>query len=88
MLRIQVLFSTIAIHVHVRIQLRNTSIRRLPPNTDYRVAVFKGSHIRYNKTAYKGLVHPVLEHESFVCDSSGVGLSDELENVQTELLDL
>ena len=46
MLRVQVLFSTIALFV--RIELLCSSIRRLPPNRAIRVAVFEGSPIRYN----------------------------------------
>ena len=37
------------IATNVRIQLRSSSIRRLPPNTANRVAVFVGSHIRYSR---------------------------------------
>ena len=37
------------IATNVRTQLRSSSVRRLPPNTANRVAVFAGSHIRYNR---------------------------------------
>ena len=46
MLQIQLLFSMIALFV--RIELLRSSIRTLPPNKSYRVAVFEGSPIRYN----------------------------------------
>ena len=46
MLRIQLLFSTTALFV--RIELLYSSIRRLPPNRAYGVAVSEGSPIRYN----------------------------------------
>ena len=42
MLRIQLLFNTIAINV--RIQLRSSSIGGRPPNIAYRLAIFEGSH--------------------------------------------
>ena len=34
------------------------------------------------EAAYKGLVRPVLEYSSSVCDPSGVGLQNDLEKVQ------
>ena len=34
------------------------------------------------ETAYKGLVHPVLEYSGPVWDRSDVGLKDELEKLQ------
>ena len=50
MLRIHLLFSMIALFV--RIELLCRSIRRLPPNKAYGVAIFEGSPIRYNKAIY------------------------------------
>ena len=53
MLRIQLLFSMIALFVpialFVRIELLCSCIRRLPPNRANGVAVFEGSPIRYNR---------------------------------------
>ena len=47
MLRIQLLFSMIALFV--RIELLRSSFLRFPPNRANGVAVFEGSPIRYNK---------------------------------------
>ena len=46
MIRIQLLFSTIALFI--RIELEVSSIRRLPPNSADAVTEFKGTPIRYN----------------------------------------
>ena len=50
MLRIQLLFSIIALSV--RIELLCSSIRRLPPNRANGVAVFDSSLIRYNNACF------------------------------------
>ena len=58
MLRIQLLFSTIAIFV--RIELLCNSIRRLPPKRAYGVAVLEDSPIRYNKALFESIVYSIL----------------------------
>ena len=49
MLRIQLLFSTIALFVLIELY---RSIRRLPPNRANGVAVFENSPIRYNSASF------------------------------------
>ena len=58
MLRIQLLFSTIAIFV--RIELLCNSIRRLPPNRANGVAVLEDSPIWYNKALFESIFYSIL----------------------------
>ena len=69
MLRVQLLFNTIAIYKNLRIQLRSYSIRRLPHNIAIRLTIFKGNHRRYDMgfAAYEERVcRKRIHHQSFL----------------------